>query len=162
MAEQILPGMEVDTNRTQARTSPSPEGGRKRAAVEVEIPKTESGDDDFELAGTTLSNLAGLCKQLRNDLEHETSRRRDLRDELENEKLKLASNIMKTDSNTKAIQKSMQVLTSEGEHKDNVRILVIKKRNMNMRAFFANFVGFQNHLVQNAAVVQISSAGPVW
>ena len=33
---------------------------------------------------------------------------------------------------------------------------------MNMRAFFANFVGFQNHLVQNAAVVQISSAGTVW
>ena len=68
MAEQTSPGMEVDTNRTQARTSASPEGGRKRAAVEVEIPKTESGDDDFELAGTTLSNLAGLCKQLRNDL----------------------------------------------------------------------------------------------
>ena len=105
MAEHPSLGMEVDTNRAQARTSPSPEGGRKRAAVEVAIPKTESGDDDFELAGNTLSNLAGLCKQLRNDLEHETSRRRDLRDELEQEKLKLASNIMKTDSNTKAIQK---------------------------------------------------------
>jgi predicted nuclease with TOPRIM domain len=108
-----------------------------------------------------LSSLANLCKQPRNDSEHETSRRRDLRDELETEKQRLSNTITKTDNNTKAIQKAMQVLTSEGEHKDNVRIMVIKKRNMNMRAFFANFVGFQNHLVQNAAVVQISSAGPV-
>jgi hypothetical protein len=125
--------MEVDTNRTQARSSPSPQGGRKRSAVEA--PKVESGDDEYELAGNTLSHLANLCKQLRNDLEHETSRRRDLRDELENEKLGLSSNIMKTDSNVKAIQKAMQVLSSEGEHKDNVRILVIKKRNMNMGPF---------------------------
>ena len=119
--------MEVDTDqaRAKARASPSPEGGRKRSAVEV--PKVESGDDDYELAGNTLSNLSNLCKQLRNDLEHETSRRRDLRDELENEKLRLSSTITKTDNNAKAMQKAMQVLTSEGEHKDNVRILVIKK-----------------------------------
>jgi hypothetical protein len=101
MAEQATPGMEVDTNRIQARVSPSPEGGRTRSAVEV--PKVESGDDDYELAGNTLSNLSNLCKQLRNDLGHEASRRRDLRDEPENEKPRLSNTITKTDSNTKAI-----------------------------------------------------------
>ena len=49
----------------------------------------------------------------------------------------------------------MQVLTREGEQKDAPRILIIKKRNLNMKKFFDHFVPFQTHYISNNGVVQI-------
>jgi hypothetical protein len=145
----------VTTHQPKTRASPSPERDKRRALEAKQ-------DENFEITSHTPEELARDMVKLRSDLNHDVQRRRDPRDELEREKVRLSDVSQKTNNNAKAIDKIMQVLTREGEHKDSIRMLVIKKRNLNMRKFFDHFVAFQNHYIGNNGVVQISSAGPIW
>ena len=90
------------------------------------------------------------------------SRRKDLEDDVFTMSRKLADTTSLCNSNTKAIAWVMQVLGAEGEHKDQVRILIVKKRTMTMRQFYGHFNSFQAHFQSNTGTLQITSAGPVW
>jgi hypothetical protein len=57
----------------------------------------------------------------------ETSKRRDLEDDLDREKARVTEIRQSAFNQNTAITSMMKVLTSEGEHKDMVRIMVIKK-----------------------------------
>ena len=74
-------------------------------------------------------------------------RRQDLEDELDQEKVKISENTTRINANSIAIAKIVNVLRKEGEHSDSSRVLVTKKRQYTMRAFFGNFIDFQNHFM---------------
>jgi hypothetical protein len=84
-------------------------------------------DEEFDIPDKTTKEIARDMSKLRNDLNREISRRRDLQEEVDLEKKKLSNTLTLVNANSKALQKVLQTLTREGEHNDGNRILIIKK-----------------------------------
>jgi hypothetical protein len=151
------------------RRSPTRSPTPKRALetdIEVDMGSTDpppATDTPGEPGFMTINTQDSLNLQLlRSDSEQERSRRKDLEDDVFTMNKKLADTTSLCNSNTKAIASVIQVFGAEGEHKDQVRILIIKKRTMTMRQFYGHFNSFQAHFQSNTGTLQITSAGPVW
>ena len=152
------PGLEVALG---SETAADGGGGQGVKAVTAVTGDSTPTDDGFSVVKTSAEIQTDL-KSVRDDLDHEIQKRRQLEDELDIEKVRINEHAAKLNANTQAIQKIIQTMAREGEHNDSNRVLVIKKRQYSMRNFFGNFVEFQNHFMANHGVSKISSAGPIW
>jgi hypothetical protein len=99
---------------------------------------------------------------LENDRLRENAKRRDLEDDIEQERSRITEVRQLAFNQNTAIASMLKVINSEGEHKDMVRIMVVKKRVTSMKQFYGAFLPFQTQMCQNPHAVQVTNAGPIW
>jgi hypothetical protein len=87
---------------------------------------------------------------------------RDREEDIERERGRLTEIRQLAFNKNTAIASMLKVLNAEGEHKDMVRVMVVKKRATSMRQFYAAYLQFQTNMSQNPHVVQVTNAGPIW
>ena len=70
---------------------------------------------------------------LENDRLRENAKRRDIEDDIEQERSRITEVRQLAFNQNTAIASMLKVLNSEGEHKDMVRVMVVKKRATSMK-----------------------------
>ena len=130
----------------------------KRKAVEAGLKDKE----ELKLVSETeWDDVNAKIASLTDALRHEVSRRRDLEDDLEGYNDRLSSTKTKVEFCSKSIASIISVLGTDGEHKDMVRIIVVKKRGMTMKAFYLQWENFQRFALGGAKMFSLPGRGKV-
>jgi uncharacterized HAD superfamily protein len=140
----------------------SPSAGKRQRAAEQKVPSDSETDTDMTITGLTPEELEKKMYKIKKSLEREIERRRDLQEDVDRHSRKISENKELGMASSKAIHSCFKIMEAEGEHTDNLKVLVIKKRGMTMGAFYAAFGQFQDHFPGNLQVASVSSTGPVW
>jgi hypothetical protein len=92
-------------------------------------PDVQKPEDDITLvpASSDWQNMNLRVENLDVDLQRERAKRRDIEDDLEKQERKIGEVVNAHHYFKKGLKSVMFILASEGEHKDSLRVLVIKK-----------------------------------
>ena len=98
-------------------------------------PQKPEDDITIVLATSDWQNMNLRMENMDADLQRERAKRRDIEDDLEKQDRKIGEVTNANHYFKKGLKSVISILANEGEHKDSLRVLVIKKRGMTMRAF---------------------------
>jgi hypothetical protein len=123
---------------------PAGDASMEDAAQRSESEKRQRGNDiqkseediTIVLANSDWQNMNMRMDNMEADLQRESSKRRDIEEDVEKQDRKVGDLTNANHYFKKGLKSVISILASEGEHKDSLRVLVIKKRGMTMRAFY--------------------------
>jgi len=119
----------------------------KRKAKEAGFKSKDEDSDLVIVSQDDWEKMTARVDSLTDSLRHEVSRRRDLQEDMDGANERLSSARVENDYCAKSIGSIISVLGIDGEHKDMVRVIVVKKRGMTMKAFYGHWENFQKQLL---------------